>query len=361
VPERTLLLQVSDVDGHLIVDPSVFVRIAAPNNQQSDTERVTLMGEPRLVRFATGPSGFAALLRVSPSRYRDGLLTATIDGDGVVTPIQPIRLPRRPSEWLPAFTAWRALPAVFAPLQRVLDDSPAFRVGRLSTPERFVGHRYDDVDPLDESRVLAKLCLLNLYARLREEPVPDAGGPWFDLVHELFLATRERFVARVDRACWEQVRDLQSNPREGYRKTPIGDHLDNLQQVPGVSQIRDAASVKSREAKANLQLTVAKARRDGKTVFLLDTDLDENGKLLPHTFDLIRHAFTGGTHPLDIHESLRAVQPTLEIGYGLSPRQPIVETRARVIAVAVGAAPPLPGLVRPRRQRRRAPRGAGTA
>lgn len=344
MPERTLLLRVTDVDQRPIVDPTVFVRIATPDNQRSATERVALNGEPKLVRFADGPTGFALNLRVSPSRYRDGMLTASVDGDGLVTPTAPIRLPRRPSEWLPAFTAWRLLPAAFGRLQRVLDGSPFFRVGRMSAPDLFVRDRYDAVDPLDESRVLAKLCLLNLYARLREEPVPVDGGPWFDLVQELYLATRERFIARVDRACWARVRDLEKHPRDGFKKTPVGDHKDNLEEIPGVSQVRDLASIKTREAKANLQFTVARAQKDGETIFLLDTDLDENGKLLPHTFDLIAHAFTGGTHPIDIHESLRAARPDLDFGYGLEPRQPIADTSARVIAVTMGAAPSTPEL-----------------
>ena len=345
MPPLTLSLHVTDVDGRLIVDPTVFVRIASPTTPQSDGKRVALNGEPRLVRFDNGPSGFAAVLRVSPSRYREGLLTASVDGDGVVTPAAPIRLPRRPSEWLPTFTAWRDLPALFGPFQAVVDSSPFFRLGRTSAPDLFVRDRYDAVDPLDESRVLAKMCLLNLYARLRDEPAPDLGQSWFGLVREFYLATRERFVARVDRACWETVRDLEKHPREGYRKTPVGDHQDNLLEVPGVSQVRDLASIKTREAKANLQFTVAKARKDGETIFLLDTDLDENGKLLPHTFDLIKHDFSGGTHPLDIHESLRAAQPGVEFGYALEPRQPVADTSARVIAVAMGAASPTTELI----------------
>jgi hypothetical protein len=80
--------------------------------------------------------------------------------------------------------------------------------------------------------------------------------------------------------------------------------------------VSDAFSVKTRDAKANLQLTVARATKDGRSVFLLDSDMDENGRLL-HGFDVIRHAFNGGTHPIDISESLRNVS---ECGAGLRAR-----------------------------------------
>ncbi len=55
------------------------------------------------------------------------------------------------------------------------------------------------------------------------------------------------------------------------------------------------------------------------------------GILLAHTFVLIRHIFTGGTDPIDIHESLRGLFPKAPLGYGLEPRAPIgtVKVKAR--------------------------------
>jgi hypothetical protein len=340
VLSRTLRLLATDVDHRPLVDPTVFVRLASPDNRRAAAKRLALNGVPALLRFADGPPGFALLLRVSPSRYRDGLVTAAVDGDGRVTPTQAIRLPRKPSEWLPAFTPWSRLSGVFAPLQRVLERSPAFRVGRTSAPELFVRTSYDAVERRDESRALAKMCLLNLYGRLREEPVPHTGQPWFALVQELFLATRERLVARVDRTCWDAIRQLEQRPMEGYWRAPVGDHRANLEAVAGVSQVRDLASVKTREAKANLQFTVARARRDGVWISLLDADIDEHGTLLPHVFDLIAHAFTGGTHPLDVHESIRAARPDLDVGYALRPREPLAVTSGRRAIVVAGAASP---------------------
>jgi hypothetical protein len=75
----------------------------------------------------------------------------------------------------------------------------------------------------------------------------------------------------------------------------IQDHLDNLRDGTGVTEISSPFSIKSGTAKANLQLTVAKGRKNGKDVFLLDADFDENSKPLLHVFDVIKHKFDGGT------------------------------------------------------------------
>ena len=61
-------------------------------------------------------------------------------------------------------------------------------------------------------------------------------------------------------------------------------------------------SIKSTHAKGNFQLTITHLANPDEV--LLDTDIDENGDLLGHLFDLVRHKLTGGTHPHDIHEIL---------------------------------------------------------
>jgi hypothetical protein len=74
--------------------------------------------------------------------------------------------------------------------------------------------------------------------------------------------------------------------------------------------------------------------RDGRRTYLLDTDIDENGEWLLHTFDLIRHAFTGGTHPVDIHECLCTAFPSQDLGYHLEPVRllPLPPALSRVAA-----------------------------
>ena len=136
-------------------------------------------------------------------------------------------------------------------------------------------------------------------------------------------ATRQRLLAEVDEECWTRVSDLTREPVGGYRGLQVvPSHIRNLEAISGVTAVSDAVSVKTREAKANLQLTVARAKRDGRSVFLLDTDMDENGRLILHGFDVIKHAFSGGTHPIDIAESLRKMFPSSGLGYGLRRNVP---------------------------------------
>jgi hypothetical protein len=152
-------------------------------------------------------------------------------------------------------------------------------------------------------------------------------------VQELCYASRERMVAEIDEECWSRVQKLTQKPKDGYRGVKVvPDHIKNFEAIPGVADVAKAASVKTREAKANLQLTVARARRDGRSVFLLDADMDENGRLILHGFDLIKHAFNGGTHPIDISESLRVMFPRSALGYGLEPKHPVPETSVRLVS-----------------------------
>ncbi len=323
--------------GDFVADPAVQVRLGPPNGVGTAGATLALREAPLRLDFPNGPSGTALILRVTPSLYRDGAVTCTVDGDGRVTPTRDVRLPRRPSHWQPAFTPWRNLDVSFAGLQRVLAVSPAFRMGRFTAPATCTGAAFDEIDAGDESRALAKVCLLNLHARLTDETVPGTGQPWFALVRELLLATRERFVAEVDQACWSTVRDLAGGDRGMYRAAPVKLHLENFRAIPGVSNVSGAASVKTSERRANLQFSVARVRRDGRPTFLLDADIDENGGLLLHTFDLIRHAFTGGTHPVDVHECLCAGFPATDFGYRLVPMELLALPRALMRRAARGA------------------------
>ena len=323
-------LRVVDVDGRPIVDPNSFVRVT--NEVRTVMAQVAFAAAPASLRFTQRPAGAILQLRLTPSRFHDSRIFCTVDGNGTIAPPE-LRIPRRSAEWLPAFNQWRNLGEPFALLKGKLEASPAFRLGRASDSEQLVEDRYDAVDPADESRSLAKMSLLNLYSRLATEPAPGTTTPWFTLVKELCYATRERFLAVVDEECWSRVQALTRQPLDGYRGVQVvRGHIRNLEAIAGVTEVSDTASVKTREAKANLQLTVARAKKDGRTVFLVDTDMDENGRLLLHGFDIIRHAFTGGTHPIDIAEALRALFPNSSLGYALAPKHPVAETRARLVS-----------------------------
>lgn len=315
----TLDLSLCDVAGRPVVDPAVLVKLGPPDGVGTVTTTVALTGAPIRVVVPDGPAGPALILRVIPSLYRDGAVTCTVDGGGAVTPTRPLRLPRRPALWRASFTPWDSLAGPFRTLQDVLAASSAFRLGQVSAPARWSGSAFDGVDVADESAAFAKMSLLNLFARLREETAPGTGAPWFARVRELLLATRERFIAEVDESCWATVHDLGERERGGYRAAPVKLHIENFRAIPGVTAVSRAASVKTAERKANLQFSVAKVTRHGRETFLLDTDIDENGGLLLHTFDLIRHAFSGGTNPLDIHECLCVGFPGVDLGYDLVP------------------------------------------
>jgi hypothetical protein len=69
-----------------------------------------------------------------------------------------------------------------------------------------------------------------------------------------------------------------------------------------------------------LQQTMAPAQDLATGAFapLLDADIDENGDLLIHLIDvLFMRAFSGGTHPFDIHEYLVLAHPNWALGYEL--------------------------------------------
>jgi hypothetical protein len=330
LPRLTLELAIRDVHGEWIVDPRVQVRLGPPDGIGTVSTTVALSGAPVRLEIADGPAGPALFLRVTPSMYRDGAVACAVDGDGSVVPRQALTLPRRPTLWQPAFTPWRSLGTPFTSLCEVLATSPSMRVGQFSSPVSFVNDAFDAVDMQDESRALAKLCLLNLHVRLRDEAAPGLAAPWFAGVRELLLATRERLIAEVDETLWAAVRDLAARDRGTYRRAQVALHLDNFRAIPGVSAVSAASSVKTTERKGNLQFSVARVTRDGRPAFLLDCDIDENGGLLLHTFDLIRHAFTGGTHPVDVHECLCVAFPETDRGYHLVPMSLLPAPRALV-------------------------------
>ena len=70
------------------------------------------------------------------------------------------------------------------------------------------------------------------------------------------------------------------------------------------------------------------ARTEGKDVVLLDCDMDEHSNIIEHAGDLFTHVFTGGTHPIDIHEYIVHHDRNVQLGYTLN---------ARTAAVGIGA------------------------
>lgn len=287
---------------------------------------------PRRFTFE-GDEHLNFFLQVAPARYEIGTLLYTV-ANRVATTDGSFCLPRRPSKWLPKFALWEELPEnAFGELKAVLTDhSPAFRCGRESEPGRFTNGRFDAVAPEDDGAGLSKMSLLNLYSRLRVEQLPGTTESWLTHVRSLLYSTRERILAEVSRGCWEAVVQTARAPRDGYRGVPVvNDHIENFTAEPGVTDVTNAFSIKSGRAKANLQLTAVQARRHGTDTFLLDADFDEHDNPVLHFFDVIRHRFSGGTHPIYMHECLRRAFGDGPLGYALQPRSPVAETDARLL------------------------------
>jgi hypothetical protein len=322
-----IVFHLRDVRGDLIHDPRILLRCVHNDSGHALAFQVAGAGTPIAVQAALAPGGLYRV-EISPSTFSPALRVLHLVDDEKTF---DLTLLHRASAWWPAFTAWSALAPPFESLKTVLQDSRRCRVGRATEPVHFIGPEYDAVDPTDESRVYAKASLLNLYALLAAEPRPGtAGGHWWDGLGEIFLATRERILGTIterDAALIERI--VKGAHRNRYAKAPASLHAGNFSEIPGfVFDRKKLFSVKTRDAYGNLQLTVARGELDGLPAVLLDADCDENGRAFAHLLDLPKHAVTGGTHPVEIHDILVRRDPQRDLGYGLEP----IRSREEVLA-----------------------------
>lgn len=254
---------------------------------------------------------------VTPSRFRyrkTGIFTVT-HGETVS---RNLTVFRRPSEWSPRFVSWGTLPGEFAHLKAVLDQSSGLKVKGGRSLDLLTSGVYDGLSHTKD--VMAKATLLNLYAKLSLTQEPTGSERvWFSFVQRILEIGRERIIAIVNPMMGQIVRTIKDNigAFDDYKNTPAGNHHDNL--PPGYRVKKsDMFSVKTKESKGNLQLTLAPAHSpEGEEVLLLDADLDENGSFMKHMGDVFKHKFTGGTHPFDIHECLLITHESASLGYEL--------------------------------------------
>lgn len=331
MPDLTLELDIRNVDHTVIVDPLIQIRLAHPDNASGQTWNERLDGAAKPVRLRDAPSGDPLFLRISPSRYRDIGMFTQVKGGVLAPDTRLMKTPRTPSEWLPDFTLWAKLGKPFDLLKQRLRDSERFELGRKSGSGRLIEGDYDAVTYQNKVGSRAKMSMLNLYTRLAVEPPPGRKEPWFWHTVHLLQASSERLLCTATADCAALVRSLSQREGGGYHKADPVLHRGNFESLPGVSGVTNMASIKTDAVKANLQLTVCDAVLDNKAVTLVDMDIDENGKLLPHTFDLIRHWFTGGTDPIDIHEALRELFPQTDLGYDVIARKPVGKVDVRVL------------------------------
>jgi hypothetical protein len=258
---------------------------------------------------------------VTPKRYRDfrtEFFTLSTSAPGTIE----TRAMRLPKQWSARFTPWNQLSDEFTPVKAVLDNSNV-KVIKGVNLGKFTENNYDAANA--EKTALAKTSLLNIFAKMSILPEPvGERRPWFSFVDRILAIDRERFYAVVDGEMGEIVKHVKANPHKfkTYKSATAGNHFDKLRETLPEFQIFRSKmfSVKTDERNGNLQLTMAPARdlATGVDAMLLDADIDENGSLLKHLFDvLLIHPFNGGTHPFDIHEYLVFAHQNRALGYEL--------------------------------------------
>ena len=294
-----------DVSNRLIRDPETFFtfRRLSDLRQIGDQLQLELVGAPAVFNLPVA-TGEVAVCEIDAKRFRFVHSPVFFRSPG--PPItKHSQLFREPKEWRPRFTRWEDLPAAFDGVKRVLGVSPNITLFNDVHPiaDLLVGAAYDGLS--GEEVTLAKTSLLNSHFRLNGtlEPV-TANRSWFSFVSRLIAIGRERFLAFVDAEMETLVRQIHTHIdefRADYERTPAENHRGN---VPAAlqSRITSMISIKSTHRKGNFQLTLT--HLSGPDEVLLDTDIDENGALLAHFFDLFKHKVTGGTHPHDVHELL---------------------------------------------------------
>ena len=294
-----------DVSNRPIRDPETFFtfRRLSDHRQIGDQLQLELVGAPAVFNLPVA-TGEVAVCEIDARRFRFVHSPVFFRSPGPPITKQS-QLFREPKEWRPRFTRWDDLPAEFSGLKRVLGVSPNVTLFNDVHPigDLLVGAAYDGMS--GEDVTLAKTALLNSHFRLNGtlEPVADDRS-WFSFVLRLIAIGRERFLAFVDPEMETLVRQIHTHIdefRADYERTPAENHRGN---VPAAlqSRITSMISIKSTHSKGNFQLTLT--HLSGPDEVLLDTDIDENGALLAHFFDLFKHKVTGGTHPHDVHELL---------------------------------------------------------
>jgi hypothetical protein len=318
--QGTLTFSFRTVDASPFADPEVSIEVI----DGSRTIRRVRRAVPPLPKIPVPafPQSKALVSFAGGRRFRGAFGAPFTILDGHSLP-QAFVLFRKPEQWTAEFLPWRRLSRAFEPLEKVLKASPDIKVARCRECQPlplFVGDAYDDVNPAEEKLFLAKAGLLNVFAAFIREKDPVQGRkPWFNFIERILEIDRDRIIAIADPELAVRIetikRDIRSFP--GYRNTPARNHWPNVKHY-GVTK-SSMRSVKTKDELGNLQLTIGRGfdPATGSEAWLLDADIDENGRWVKHAADVFKHKITGGTHPYDIHECLHATRPELDLGYAL--------------------------------------------
>jgi len=261
------------------------------------------------------PQGQNLHCMITPSLYRlvqSEFFTLT-DGEEMNKPALVLRDPDR---WQPDFAPWNSLSARFTALKSILTNK-LLKLKHGPDVGVITPASYDGMN--SPALLLAKMALLNLFAVLTTQTDPVSNQPWFNLVKQILVIDRERFVAIASSDLYESVDHILNNlgtfKKQGFFPGDVSLHYDN---IPSEYQVTaPMISVKRIYRQGNVQFTMAKARNANGDCILLDCDMDEHSNVIEHLADVFTHVFTGGTNPIDIHEYILHYQKGVDLGYSL--------------------------------------------
>jgi hypothetical protein len=222
------------------------------------------------------------------------------------TKVCEMKVGRLPNQWTPKFTLLDALPSPrFDPFKKILAASQNVDL-KLGPPVGDLSKNYDTL--ADPAQILAKAALLNLFAVLTDEQDPVDSVPWFSYVRKIVRIDRERFLAEVDPALFENVQTILSKLNSTYKaegyftESPTLHKVNIPTQYDSEHSLINIITVKKKYEQGNVQLTPSILSTAGGVVHLLDCDMDEHANIVEHGFDLLKHLVDGGTSPIDMHE-----------------------------------------------------------
>jgi hypothetical protein len=322
-------LSLAAAEGTPATEPNCYVGFKRTDDSTTREAKSVVFPPDRTFLLPAWPQEQNLYCLIQPSLYQTIKSNFFLPRGDTSQSVTALRLP---SQWLPAFDALADLPPPrFAPFLQVVGNSIQVDVKHGAVLGR-LDAAYDNL--AGSQQKLAKMALLNLYAVLSDEAEPIGNTHWFRFVQQFVRIDQERFVAEADQELFNIVKNILDNldtfKSKGFFTESASLHLENIPERYTLTS--DLITVKVRYEQGNVQFTMATAQAAGKNVALLDCDMDEHSNIIAHTGDLFTHVFTGGTHPVDMHEYIVHHDPGVDLGYNLNPAR-----AATVAGAAVGA------------------------
>lgn len=303
-------LSAQTLDGHDAVDPQVTVDIVEITETDSPVARVVIPNfNGSAVVQVPAPDSFPAWqVTATFSRYDAGA-GFLFQPRGNPNPSHMFKVAHLPDKWTPRFTPFTSLLSPrFDAFKQIVANSSS--VDLKNGPA--VGELQANYDTMSgPQQTLAKSALLNLYAVLTDEIDPIGKVPWISYVRKFVRLDQERFIAEVDAGLFENVQTIinelaSTYQAQGYFTEPAADLPLHIPNIPTVyhsdANLVNIITLKKDYEQGNVQLTVSFLRVNGAAVHLLDCDMDENRNIILHSFDIIKHMFTGGTNPISMYD-----------------------------------------------------------